>query len=134
MCGITADGRIELHVPDARQHLWSPQLIVDLHAMDGHTCLRARFGPHPHVWTLYVAIGAATVFGCLVGLSFAAAQHTMDQSPTALWSLPAGALLLAALYLVSVAGRRLGASQMAELRSFVEATLADASNADPSHS
>ncbi|HET9958668.1 MAG TPA: hypothetical protein VFQ61_29445 [Polyangiaceae bacterium] len=126
ICGVTAAERIELHVPSSRQHLWSPQLVIDLHEEEeGRTAVYGRFGPHPHVWVLYVGVLAAAAFACLVGGSFGVAQLAMEETPTALWSLPAAAAVVVVLYLMAVAGRSLSAEQMSELRSFFEGALQD---------
>lgn len=125
MCGLTARQRIELHVPSSRQHFWSPQLVVDLSVEAGRTRLLGQFGPHPHVWTLYVAVTAASVFALLVAGSFTVAQLTMGRAPTALWALPIVSLTLMTLYFVAVAGRRFGTQQMGELREFVVTTLSE---------
>lgn len=124
--GLTASERIELHVAPDRQHLWSPQLVIDLRCERGRTTLHGEFGPHPYVWFLYVAVVALTMFGCLVGGSFGMAQLTMGQSPTALWSLPLMLVILVFLYLVAVTGRRLSSEQMDELRAFFDLALSDA--------
>jgi len=115
--------RIELHVPSDRQHFWSPELVVEVEHTDTGARLLGRFGPHPHVWTMYMALVAATAIGNLVAISCAYAQWAMGESPSALWCLLASAALLSILYLVSVLGQGFGEAQMRELRGFLEATL-----------
>ncbi len=135
MSGIVASDRFELYVPSDRQHLWSPQLSVEVSPADAGGVegarLRGWFGPHPHVWALYVAMGAATAFGTLVAVSFAYAQWVMGQAPSALWALPSSLLAWVALYSIARLGRRWGAEQVEELRGFLERGLA-AIERDPS--
>ena len=58
--GVATAERIELHASDQDQHFSSPQLIVDYaQTGDDSTTLRGRFGPHPNVWPLLVALYAA---------------------------------------------------------------------------
>lgn len=121
--GLTAPGRIELHIPSHRQQLWSPQLVIDLEREGDRTTVRGEFGPHPYVWILYVAASAVSAIGCLVAVSFGAAQWTMGQTPTAFWAVPVLLSLLFLLYLAAVAGRRLSKSEMTELRTFFDAAL-----------
>ncbi len=123
MAGIVADGRIELYVTSERQHLWSPQLVVDvLPAETGRTgaVLRGRFAPHPHVWALYLAAAAVTAFATLLAVTFAYAQWVVGQSPSALWALPSALLAWLALYAVASLGQRWGAEQVDELRMFLD--------------
>ena len=121
--GLTAPGRIELHIPSHRQQLWSPQLVVDLQRDGDRTTIRGEFGPHPYVWILYVAAIAVAGIGGLVAVSFGVAQWTMGHAPTAFWAIPLLLAVLLSLYLVAVAGRQLSKSEMAELRSFFDASL-----------
>ena len=121
--GLTAPGRIELHIPSHRQQLWSPQLVVDLQRDGDRTTIRGEFGPHPYVWILYVAAIAVAAIGGLVAVSFGVAQWTMGHAPTAFWAIPLLLAVLLSLYLVAVAGRQLSKSEMAELRSFFDASL-----------
>ena len=136
--GLVAAGRLELHVHGAQQHLWSPQLIVDVTSLEEgeegvrpRSRLRARFGPHPSVWTMYVAGYAACTFVAFVGASFAFAQYVMGQPPWALLSIVLAAFLSLGLYLLALLGQGFGDLQMQELRSFLESTLHEASERAP---
>jgi hypothetical protein len=127
VCGLSSSDRIELYLPNDRQHLWSPQLVVDVEARGATTSFRGRFGPHPHVWSLYVAIGAIIAFGNLIALCVALAQFTMNETPSAAVSVPITIVFLLGWYAIAMAGRGLGGGQMDELRQFFESTLASAS-------
>lgn len=115
--GVAFQERLELAFTGPEQHLWSPQLIVD-YAHEGEgSRLTARFGPHPHVWTMYT--GIYFVLGILGFLStaYAYSQSTLHEAPTALWALP-GLLVLAGLtYGAPFVGQGLGFEQMYALRS-----------------
>lgn len=129
LCGVVAPGRIELCVPNGRQHLWSPQLIIDIHPSATGTYLEGRYGPHPNVWTLYVAAYAALAFASFVAASFGYAQWTMEQAPVALWVLPMAVFLGLLLRFVALLGQGLGAEQMSELRGFLDDSLQAVSGA-----
>lgn len=120
--GLVAPTRIELHPPVKAQHMWSPQLAVDLrpHAVDQCTLI-GRFSPHPNVWTLYVAMSAALGFAALLFGAYGYVQWTMGQDPWALLGLPGGLLGVLALYLLSQLGQSLGHDQMDELVEFLQA-------------
>lgn len=123
--GLAAKGCLELHVHEEDQHLWSPQLIVELFETETGTLLRSRFGPHPSVWTLYMAGYAACAFGILVGLSFAYAEWVMGQPLWGLWCLPIVALVVVGLYGLAFVGQSAGHEQMQRLRDFLEGAIAD---------
>ncbi len=114
--GLALPDRVELAFARKEQHLWSPQLIVDL-AKDGQGCrLSARFGPHPHVWTMYTAVYFILgIFGLLSG-AYGYSQTTLGQPPTALWAIPGLVALAALTYGVPFIGQGLGFDQMYQLR------------------
>lgn len=111
--------------------MWSPQLIVDVDAVDlDASRLVARFGPHPSVWTLYLAGYAVS---CLVGMMsgvFAMAQLILDETPWAFWGVPLAALFSAALYFAALFGQGLSKEQMAQLESFLRSTVSADSSPD----
>jgi hypothetical protein len=114
--GVSVGRHAELFVPEDERRVWSPWLSVTADtAAGGGARLRGRFAPHPHVWTLYMFLAFALGFGLLVGVTWGYAQWAMDQTPWALLSLPLGAVLGLALYLVSLTGQRLGHDQIERL-------------------
>jgi len=115
---------IELVPHASTQNLWSPQLRLELRDVDGRTAISARFSPHPHVWTLYLAIHAVGAFGTLGAAVFGLSQHLAGQSPSALWALPMAPVLAALVWALAFVGQGLGAEQMYALRRFVEEALA----------
>jgi hypothetical protein len=114
--GVSVGRHAELFVPEAERRVWSPWLSVtaEENAVGG-SVLRGRFSPHPHVWTLYMFLAFGLGFALLVGVTWGYAQWAMGETPWALVSLPLGAAGLAALYLASLVGQRLGADQMSRL-------------------
>jgi len=118
--GVAASGRLELHVHGPEQHLWSPQLIVEIdESEEGGAHLSGRFGPHPSVWTMYVAGYAVSLFLVLLSVSFAYAQWVMEESPSALLGVPLAALIVVALLMIALFGQRASESQMHQLIAFL---------------
>ena len=114
--GVSVGRHAELFVPEEEQRVWSPWLSVTAEeAETGGAVVRGRFAPHPHVWTLYMFLAIGLGFSLLVGVTWGYAQWAMDQTPWALLSLPAGVIIGGALYLVSLAGQRLGSDQIEHL-------------------
>lgn len=114
--GMALLERIEMSFVRKEQHLWSPQLIVDVEKGDQGSTLRARFGPHPHVWTMYMAIYFVLGILALLAISYGYSQDRVGESPTALYALPVLALLAALTYGVPFIGQGLGFDQMYQLR------------------
>ena len=112
--------RIELVPHHSTVRFWSPQLTLDLDETDGETQIRAKFGPHPHVWSMYLAIHALGAFGTLGAAVFGLSQHLAGQSPWALWALPISPLLAGLVWAMAFVAQSLGAEQMYALRRLVE--------------
>jgi hypothetical protein len=125
-CTAISVGRhAELDVPAAQRRIWSPHLSVTAeHDPPSGSLVRGRFGPHPHLWTLYMFLAFGLGFALLVGLSWGYAQWAMEETPWALVSVPVASVLGAGLYLVSLVGQRLGAEQMLDLRDALEVLVA----------
>lgn len=121
---MVRDQIVELVPHSSAVHMWSPQLRLELHEVEGRTDIHARFSPHPHVWTLYLAIHAFGAFGTLGAGVFGLSQYLAGASPWALWALPISPVLAALVWALAFVGQGLGAEQMYELRRFVEDALA----------
>lgn len=114
--GVSVGRHAELFVPEDEQRVWSPWLSVTAEtASENGTRVRGRFAPHPHVWTLYMFLAFALGFALLVGVTWGYAQWAMGEKPWALLCLPLGIVLGGALYMVSLAGQKLGHEQIERL-------------------
>ena len=120
---VLSTGRVELVPHPSKQNLWSPQLTVDISDEEESTAVKARFGPHPHVWTLYVALHAIGAIGTLGTLIFGLSQHLAGETPWALWLLPIAPVLAALVWGLAFVGQWLGAEQMCALRRFLERAI-----------
>jgi hypothetical protein len=123
-------GRVEITVAPNEQRAWSPQLVADVEE-DGEGCVvHARFGPHPHVWTLYVILYGVASMVALACLIYGAAQLTIGVTPWALWLTPIAAVLAGLVFGAAYVGQGLGSEQMYRLRAFLERQL-DAPEGEP---
>ncbi len=116
-------GRVEITVAPSEQRAWSPQLVADVEDSESGCTVHARFGPHPHVWTLYVILYGVSSMIALACLVYGGAQLTLGVSPWALWLTPVAALLAGLVYGAAYVGQGLGAEQMYRLRAFLEHQL-----------
>ncbi|TPV95914.1 MAG: hypothetical protein B7733_07425 [Myxococcales bacterium FL481] len=123
-----AGHHVELLMAQECRHYWSPWLSVtidDLRTEDGAgSRVRGRYGPHPSVWTMLMSIHIALMFSAVCGLVYGVAQWTLGRDPFALIAIPIAGLLMLGVYMVSLAGQRLGASQMHTLRDALDKLLA----------
>ncbi|MFO0546779.1 MAG: hypothetical protein U0271_00260 [Polyangiaceae bacterium] len=125
--GIAFEHRIELAISGDEHHFWSPQLVVEVHPIEGGTRLDARFGPDPYVWALYwMSYLALFVVACISGI-FGLVQVSIGQSPWALYITPGAVVLGGLVYGASFVGQGLGSEQMYSLR----ATLTDIVEGQP---
>jgi len=123
--GLVLDdgGKIELMLSDERVHFWSPQLSGLVSVTPTGTQIKARFGPHPHIWGLYLAgyaMGIILTFGLLI---LGAVQVVLDLTPWGLYATPGALLITALTYGASYVGQGLGAGQMHDLRAFLDRAL-----------
>ncbi len=113
--GAVSRRHVDIVMPAHLQHTWSPQLslCIDEHPQGAH--VSGRFGPHPHVWTFFVALYALSTFLGIAATMFGWSQSLAGQPAWALWGLPLALVLGGASYGGALLGQRLGANQMAAL-------------------
>lgn len=125
LVGSVLGHHVELLFRREKRHLWSPWLSAEVHAHDQGARISGRFGPHPNLWTLFVALYAIWCFAATGALVYGLSQWTLDRPPTALWFLPLALLFTAAQYAASLLGQRLSARQTAFMRRFVRQASED---------
>ncbi|MGF1467291.1 MAG: hypothetical protein ACFCGT_14285 [Sandaracinaceae bacterium] len=124
--GGAAGDYVELGLPEAEQHYWSPQLRLWFEiGDDGSAVLEGRFGPQPHVWTLYLALYAHLVFAAIAALMYGLSQMMLGRSPWALALVGVFALLIALVYLSAFYGQGLGSEEMFAMRTWLNEHLDD---------
>ena len=122
MGAVFPPDRIEVTIGEG-QHIWSPQLAVVINSTDEGSHLCCRFGPHPHIWTLYVALYALFIILAIASASFGVAQLSADKTPYALFVAPVCLILAGLVYGGAYVGQGLGTDQMYQLRSFLDHCL-----------
>ena len=123
-------GHCVLRIPEARRYFWSPELDVTFDPLEEGDAepasgvrVRCLFAPRPGVWTgfafVYAVLAAVTLAGSLYGL----AQLTLGRTPMGLAVAGAALVLVAAIYGATFIGQGLAATQMYEIRSYLDACL-----------
>jgi len=122
--GITSRGHVLLTLRDSERRCFSPTL--DLEVADttpGSCALSGRFGPHPHMWTLYVALYAVLSFIVLGSSVFGLVQWSLGGSISVLVLTPLALLAGGGVYLSAFFGQRLAIHQMTDLEAFLHDQL-----------
>jgi hypothetical protein len=125
LCGLVTSSRIELHAPPSRQHLWSPELRIEVHPEGTGSMLRGTYGPHPHAWTLFLAVYAGLAIGAFFAGTFALSQWLLHEPLTALYVLPVLLLLAGGAHALALVGQGLSKAQIVELRAFLDERLVE---------
>lgn len=121
---VEENSTIEMTLVDGHVKVWSPQLslLVNPSSQGGGSSIKARFGPHPHVWGMFLAgYAIAGMLSCAL-LLFGVVQIFLDQTPWALYATPLAILGAALVYGAAYVGQGLGSGQMHDLRAFLDST------------
>lgn len=121
--GSIQGNHVQISVPKADRHLWSPWLNLEVQGTDEGCRLEGRFAPHPGAWTLYLAGFAIFIFSGLGLLMFGMSQWVADQTPTALWGVPVTIVATGLLYGLAFIGQGITSRQMGAMRNFVQEAL-----------
>lgn len=126
---------LDFRIATAERRLWSPHLSVQLMAdqlnsmdnpMDKGSTLFGRFSPRPEVWTLVMVFYFAAVFVAIGAAIYGCVQAMLGESPWALLAIPVCAAGIVGLHLLSLAGQRLSADQMQQLRERLDRVVVQA--------
>ena len=114
-----------LRIRESERHFWSPQLSIELRERDGGCLINARFGPHDHVWTMFIAMYATAGFAAVCGLMYGAAQVTMGAAPSGLLVVPVAVIASGLVYGAALIGQAIGEDQMDTLHGFLDAAIGE---------
>lgn len=119
---------VVLWICDAQRHFWSPYLYLRFEPgleSDDDFIVHGRFAPHPHVWTLFMAIYGILSLTALGGIIWGASQQMLGDQAWGYFIVPAAIFSIAFVYGAVFIGQGLGAEQMYQLRSFLDRCLGD---------
>ncbi|TNE87730.1 MAG: hypothetical protein EP330_17365 [Deltaproteobacteria bacterium] len=116
---------------EKHRHVFSPYLSLEVRPEGEGSRLKGRFGPEPHLWTLFVAIYASFCVMLLAGSVYGSVQVALGLGHEGLYVCAAALAGLAGSCSVDLVGRARGASQMAHIRGFLTDTFPDAREEEP---
>ncbi|RNC82239.1 MAG: hypothetical protein ED559_10795 [Phycisphaera sp.] len=106
------------------RHLWSPWLHVEVEERNSGSLVRAKYSPHPNLWTSfafgYLTLGALVFFAGF----FALAQTLIGQGAWAWWVTIASLAGMLVMWITAKVGQQLAHDQMIELRQTLDSILA----------
>lgn len=111
---------------DRERTFWSPYLNLEVEDEPDGSAIRGRFSPHPHVWTMFMAVYILLAIVALGGLTYGIVQYTLGQSPWSLWIVPSAVALFAFVYGATLIGQGLGAEQMYTMRTLIDRACVNA--------
>ncbi len=129
--GTVLSRHVELLVAPTKRHTWSPWLSLDVDKVEGQargSRIHGKFGPHPHIWTLFLAVYAVLGCSAIAGAMYGMAQLTLGVSPWALWVVPIAGVLTLGTYLLALTGKRLGSEQMSQMCAFMHDVVPELAN------
>ncbi|MFT7583108.1 MAG: hypothetical protein ACI9MR_004794, partial [Myxococcota bacterium] len=120
--GYLYNDHVRLKIPQAEQTKWSPQLELDVKADDG-TKIYGRLGPHPNIWTMFMAMHGVVGLSALGALVFGVSQLAANEPSWALWGVPIALALNVFIAGAAYIGQGLASDDTHRLRTFIEDAL-----------
>lgn len=119
------DDHVFIRLPKHKQHFWSPQLHLEVNAIESNTCmLRGLFGPNPNVWTMFMFLHFL-VAGLFIAFGIWCYTNWRLNNP---YGIQLGLTILTiviwfVLYFAGRFGRFRGTTEMHQLYDFMDKTL-----------
>lgn len=121
--GLIVDHHVTLKIPAEEQHFWSPQLSLEVEAMERGSLIRGLYGPRPSVWLMFVFFYAFLGFVSVVVAVIGFSEWSLGLPGRILWLLPVAGFITLMVYLSARAGQKLGHDEMVRLRDFMNEVL-----------
>lgn len=113
----------EVYVSHGERKLWSPHLSIRLDEEPDGCTLFGRFAPHPEVWTFFMFLYFAFVFGVVFGGVLGYVQWASNEPAWGLWAVSIGVPAIVAIHVAGWIGQRLGYDQMVSLKDEIDEVL-----------
>ncbi|MCK0157955.1 GTP-binding protein [Cellulophaga sp. F20128] len=119
------DEHVFLKIRPQHLHFWSPQLHLEIDAIDEESCqLQGIFGPNPSLWTFFMFIHFAIALFFIVFGVWGYSNWALQKPYTLqIMTMVLMTLVWVSLYLFGRIGKQKGRPQMQELHAFVQQTI-----------
>ena len=123
--GKIVEGHVVIDVSPEENHFWSPQLHLEIEAMDTENSIaKGLFGPKPQVWTLFIFLHSTVAFTFISVLIYAYTKWTLKEDITlSIWILIVLPIFWFVMYFLGQLGKKTGHSQMEDLHNFMMKVL-----------
>jgi hypothetical protein len=123
-CSKIVDNHIIIDVPKEEEHIWSPQLHVEVEKENGKTFVRGVLGPQPKIWTFFMFLHFAVAITFFVFFVMLYSKWSLNQDYTfSLIMCVAMPIIWIGLYVAGQVGKKMGYKQMNELHDFLIGTI-----------
>ncbi|TNE48570.1 MAG: hypothetical protein EP343_15920 [Deltaproteobacteria bacterium] len=123
--GMFRNPHMELMFKPEHRHFWSPRLSLEFEPYQESTVIRGLIGPHPSVWTMFMACYGSFGILIFVGLTLGYSQWSLQQSP---WGFTMALVALVGIlfsYVGSLFGQRMALEQTIRLREYLVESMGD---------
>jgi len=123
--GKIVDGHIVIDIPQKENHFWSPQLHMEIEALNPSRSLaKGLFGPKPQVWTLFLFLHATVAFTFISVLIYAYTKWTLKENISlSIYILVGLPIFWFVMYFLGQLGKKTGHRQMQDLHDFMMVIL-----------
>jgi len=132
LAGHFHDSHCVLQIPESRRYFYSPELDLTFEPVESDGAwpqavrVRCLFAPRPSVWTGFIFVYVVLALIGLAGALFGIAQLFLGELPWSLLVPVAAMALTGAVFSSTFIGQGLAASQMYELRRYLDECLESA--------
>ena len=122
--GKVVGDHVIIDVASSAEHIWSPQLQLELEEQEDGTLVKGLFGPKPQLWTLFMFIhfGVALAFAIFATMLYTDWSLGQDYTLSLVLTI-AMPVLWILFYLFGRWGKKKGYTQMVELDDFMREVL-----------
>lgn len=114
---------VVLHYPQDGRHAWTPQMDIDIEAVDAGSRVRCLIGPAPSIWMLFTGGYLFCAMISLLGLSIGVSQSIVGADTWGYYMVVPAPFIAVALWLLAQEGRRRSRREQERMKYFVDEAL-----------
>ncbi len=115
----TEDDYLELKIPRAQRHFWSPKMHVWIENDGSKTSLSCVVGPNKKIWNVFIVFYVIAIMLTIIGFALGFYQKYNHTTPYFFWAVPIGLMFLLGINAAARIGQYWGKTQVEQLKSFL---------------